>query len=289
MKLDGRKVRSAYAVFLSIFTVVVGGLFIMQTWRIYTSVAQSPFSAESIQKYFRQIAVPVWLWVAAVVGGGVLSYVFKEEKTRPKAYVDVRVSLRRVKTRLPMAGYSSEALKTQKQEENFRMYTAILCGVTAIILGAFALLILLNVHYVPWITRAFFAQHEGLVDRLFQTALFTLLALGALAAGSVLTERSYKRERQTYIDILAEAKKAPKGEETKESQPAKAQGGFSALLEKIACWKKSSSLKEEVVFVVRIGVAVVGVAFFVWGICNGGMADVFLKAINICTQCIGLG
>ena len=33
----------------------------------------------------------------------------------------------------------------------------------------------------------------------------------------------------------------------------------------------------------------VGVTFFIWGIVNGGMISVLEKAINICTQCIGLG
>ena len=40
---------------------------------------------------------------------------------------------------------------------------------------------------------------------------------------------------------------------------------------------------------VRIGLGVIGVAFVVLGIANGGMADVLAKAIEICTQCIGLG
>ena len=35
----------------------------------------------------------------------------------------------------------------------------------------------------------------------------------------------------------------------------------------------------------------IAVAFvlIIVGVCNGGMKDVLLKGINICTQCIGLG
>jgi hypothetical protein len=40
---------------------------------------------------------------------------------------------------------------------------------------------------------------------------------------------------------------------------------------------------------VRGVVAVLGIVFIIHGIFNGGMADVLKKAINICTQCIGLG
>ncbi|MBO4940102.1 MAG: thioredoxin [Clostridia bacterium] len=39
----------------------------------------------------------------------------------------------------------------------------------------------------------------------------------------------------------------------------------------------------------RIALAAVGVVLVVVGIFNGGMADVLEKAVQICTQCIGLG
>ncbi len=40
---------------------------------------------------------------------------------------------------------------------------------------------------------------------------------------------------------------------------------------------------------VRIALAVAGAALTVLGVLNGGMYDVLVKAINICTECIGLG
>ena len=39
----------------------------------------------------------------------------------------------------------------------------------------------------------------------------------------------------------------------------------------------------------RIAVLIVAIALIAVGIFNGGMRDVFVKAINICTECIGLG
>ena len=47
--------------------------------------------------------------------------------------------------------------------------------------------------------------------------------------------------------------------------------------------------KEKSIFVIRIVVAVAGLGLFVCGICFEGTAEVLTKAINICTQCIGLG
>ena len=47
--------------------------------------------------------------------------------------------------------------------------------------------------------------------------------------------------------------------------------------------------KEKSVLIMRIAVAAVGVTLLVVGIGFDGMQEVLTKAINICTQCIGLG
>jgi len=40
---------------------------------------------------------------------------------------------------------------------------------------------------------------------------------------------------------------------------------------------------------VRITILCLGVLFIILGVMNGGSRDVLVKAINICTECIGLG
>ncbi|MDE7380374.1 MAG: thioredoxin [Clostridia bacterium] len=40
---------------------------------------------------------------------------------------------------------------------------------------------------------------------------------------------------------------------------------------------------------IRIALGVIALALIIWGILNGSMREVFIKAINICTECIGLG
>lgn len=41
--------------------------------------------------------------------------------------------------------------------------------------------------------------------------------------------------------------------------------------------------------IARITVLCLGVLFIILGVMNGGARDVLVKAINICTECIGLG
>ena len=41
--------------------------------------------------------------------------------------------------------------------------------------------------------------------------------------------------------------------------------------------------------IVRISLLLTGLVLIVLGILNGGLRDVLIKAVNICTECIGLG
>jgi hypothetical protein len=52
---------------------------------------------------------------------------------------------------------------------------------------------------------------------------------------------------------------------------------------------ETSSKTPLYVWIIRGSVVAVAVAFVVVGIINGGMNDVFTKAVAICTECIGLG
>ena len=97
----GKKIRFIYGIFFTVLTLVVGALFIVQICSIYHSAPSSPYSVESISAHFNQIAIPVWLWVAALIANIVLSYVFEEGEETPKATVSVEVKLNRLKRRLP--------------------------------------------------------------------------------------------------------------------------------------------------------------------------------------------
>lgn len=82
---------------------------------------------------------------------------------------------------------------------------------------------------------------------------------------------------------LKEIKKEEKGKSSLEEKPKEKK--TKAVKEK----KPHPKWKNAGVWSLRIALLAVGVFFVVVGIQNGGMIDVFEKAKNICTQCIGLG
>ncbi len=67
--------------------------------------------------------------------------------------------------------------------------------------------------------------------------------------------------------------------ETEEKKPGK-------KIEKL-CVPDAAEAKK--INTARLVVLVIGVGFFAYGLATGGVADVLAKAVNICTECIGLG
>lgn len=314
VKEKGSTFRFIYGIFFSLLSVFVGVLFIKQTWSIYTSAPQSPYTVESISLHFHQIALPVWLWVAALAGNILLSLLFPEAEKRPKAYKDTALALQRVKQSLSLEG---EALKraeqTQSKHTNFRKAVYGVCGFLMFALAALCFCSLLGIAYVPILKKDFFTAHDNMVDKLVQCAVLSIFALAAGCIGTELNARSREKERKAYLEIKAGALKAEKqskwaawiqrfvnalcfgGKDVEKTLCEEAEKVLTAPVnatpiqavkkEKKECKKCKTTgvwLARTVIFVLAI------VCIFV-GVQNGGMKEMFLKAINICTQCIGLG
>ena len=314
-KEKGATLRFVYGIFFSLLSVFVGALFIKQVWSIYHSAPQSPYTVESISLHFNQIALPVWLWVAAVVGNILLSFLFPETEKRPKAYRDTALALSRVKDSLSLEGEALEKAQTEgKKQESFRKIVCVACAFIMLTLAVVCFCALVGVAYLPIIKKEFFAAHDGLVDKLVQCAVLSVLALAAGCVAAELNARSREKERKAYLQIKAEALK-PREEKSKwegfiqklvnllcfgdkKAEKALSQELENVVVKPVAPIQKKKVKKEKkeckkgktagvwlartVIFVLAIGLLVIGVQ-------NGGMKEMFLKAINICTQCIGLG
>lgn len=269
----GRRIRLIYGICLTVLTVAVGALFIGQVWSIFL-LGEKSFTVENISAHFAAIALPVWAWVAAVVLGGALSAVFPDQPQKPKAYVETQLLLSRLRRRVA----EDESLTEAKKQANFRIALGWVCvGLCAVATGV-CLAVLLDPTYTPRFNSEFFKGHDGAADRLVRIVPWIAAAFVAACLVSFALERSRKRE----IKLLKEA-----------VARKKAQNGSAAPVQKTVkqrfCDKFAVLRSPKVLLVARIGLCVVGIALFVVGIFDGGMADVFEKAKNICTQCIGLG
>ena len=94
---------------------------------------------------------------------------------------------------------------------------------------------------------------------LLHTVPWAALALGSVLAASCISGGCAKKE----LELLRSAPKKP--------------GGAAPAAKKRPLWP------------LRCGLCAAAVALLALGIMNGGLWDVLVKAINICTECIGLG
>lgn len=268
-----KNIKLIYKICLSVLSVLTGVLFIVQICSIYNSTPQNPYTVERISQHFNEIAFVFWIWIAAIVGGGVLFAVLKEPQAKPKAYLQSKTTLLKLKQRLPL----ENALPEAKKEGVLRHILYGVCLALCIASAAVSLSILLDKTYTPQFKGEFFSAHGGAADRLLSIMPWAIAAFLAAVAVCLLAERSRKKE----ISVLKAELIKNAGKKTEKRK-------VETISDKI--YKKLPFLKSEKWLLgVRIAVCAIGVAFVVWGISNGGMADVLAKAVEICTQCIGLG
>ena len=279
-KNERRKFWFVYGTLLSVLTLVVGVLFIVQVWAIFRSAPDDPFTTSIIKEKFSKIAVFVWMWVAAVVAGGVLSVCLPEEEVRPKAYTDVKKTLTRLK-KVWAADESDLEVLRKKRYVRYIVYGAV--GAICLAVIVLCSVWLFNTAYNPSHDSVFFTEHGAVADRLLKMLPWLMLGMVAWAAAVVFHTISLRKETAFVKSRIAASKGKPRAAITQPTEEKKFPCKWKCK------WKLSIKNPAKLVFWLRIGLCAVAVVLIVIGIANGGMIDVYEKAKNICTQCIGLG
>jgi len=321
-KERGAKLRSVYGVIFSLYSVFVGALFIMQIWSIYHSAPQSPYSVESISKHWEEIVLPVWVWLAALLGNILLAFAYPEKETRPKAYIDAIFMLSKVKKALPAESKRLAIEYGSKKQQTFRAIVCVVCTVLMGIAAVFSALILFDVVYSPLLKSEFFSSTNGVADRLVQCVALALAALTVGCIAAAVNQRSRAKEKTILLRAKLEIIKGiPTAEKKEESRFSPAVQAFTKTLllsdkqnankamergvrealepkkeavvsqepQPVEEKKPCKKCKTMGVWSLRAVIFVAAVLLIIVGVQNGGMKEVLLKAINICTQCIGLG
>lgn len=271
-------IRRIYGIVLSVMTAVAGILLIVQSQRIYhreLSGHEAPYSRAIVAEYLGQIAPVLYIWIALIVIGYVLWQVFPPEEKRLKATIYKTDVAKRMRAPLPTELVSDKLQKIDLINKIVRGVT-VLFGVIATVMVSICVFNRDN-YSQP---GKDFHPMEDFIAMLPQflpwVAVFFLLAV----ALSIYSEISAKKE----IEEIKRIRKENKGF-TPASIGSKEKKSFIQIPEKF----KTEKFKKGVTLGFRIGLPVVGVTLFIIGLFNGGVEEVFEKAINICTECIGLG
>lgn len=268
----------AYAVLIISLAITVGVLFIVSCVDIYNSQELSPFTTDAIESHFRAIAVPVIAFPCLVVVGFVLHFVFPLQKKEKRVENDKAYDT--LQKKVDLSKVSATTLSQIVRERYLRLGTTI--GSVAIWIVALVIILVFALNPQNYSKDA---VNDSVKDIALVVFVSALIAMGMSYASSISNKFSKKRE----LNLLKLCVK-----ENKEVM------GVAGSYYRIEILDKAFALYDQIkmfigqyeelsIWVIRGIIFVLAVVFIVLGSLNGGVADVFGKAIRICTECIGLG
>ena len=274
-----KTVRLCYGIALSLMTAVTGALFIWQTLDIYLSGGSRPFTREIVLERLNRIAPAFWIWVVMVAVGFIIWEVFAVSYKRAPLKDDC-YALRRLKKRVPQkVGESGLAsLKAVKRGELINLIVK-LCAAALCLAG-----VAYGIAYLATASNFPKTDVNGeMLNMVAHLAPCVFAALLILCGVTLYLSLSAKKQLPHVKQIIASAKA-----DEKNGVEAVYVTGNTAVADLYGRWKALSNHKYFILGV-RIAIAVFAVTFIILGIVNGNMRAILIKAINICTECIGLG
>lgn len=248
-----------YDIVFAVITIIVGCLFVWQVLDLYFSRRglTEIFTRQIVSERLKLLTVPVIIWAVTAVGGFVLHCFTVETKTNVK--IDGVYILNNLKKRMPSGekqGLEVEYAFVKKEERKIK-YIKLACALyiaAVVIYGIVYFLIPNNFTELGNATKEIIRMVKY---------VFPFVVIGFILCSIAAVYESVSAKKQ-----LVAVKKLIVNEKNK---------------------NEVVKSNEKILLVVRITLLVVGVGLIVTGIFNGSMHDVFVKAINICTECIGLG
>ena len=272
--MKAKNIRFYYGIFLSVFTGAVGISFVVQALRILAAGewAQGAFTREIVGKMLFPVSIPFLIWIAAIIAGFILSVIFPYT-SRKTVKVSERLTRNRLLKRLPEgSGAEYEAnLKRVHGEKKSRTIVFFACLAVCLACGIAAAVYLLNRSHFNGIKT-----NDAMFKMFINVAPWLVVAFGCCIGATLFEKYSLNREINALKALIADYKG---------NTVVAANVTENAVVAKI----KSVLSSKYTVWGVRGAVAVFGVTFVILGIFNEGVRDVLIKAINICTECIGLG
>ena len=214
-----------------------------------------PFSRESVAAAFGPIAIPVFLCLGLIAAGFLLELFLPADSRKPKANRQTAMVLHRMQARTDLNACGGElrtAILAQRSRRAKR------CRIRT------ALLVLCSAAFLCYgANPANF--HQTQINSSMARAMLVLIPCIAPCFGYALyAARANTAGMEQEISLLKQA-------------PAEAR-----IQPVLPCHDRR-------IRTVRITLLAVGAAFLIFGFCTGGTVDVLTKAINICTECVGLG
>lgn len=249
------RVRKPLRYLLSASIILAGICLMWACVSIYRSGDQ-PFSRESVAAAFKPISLPVYLCLGLTLLSFLAERLLPAQGEKQPPVRQLRMALGRMQDRTDLS-LCSEELRSQVMSlrGERKLYGRIGCTV-------------LTLSSILFLTYGMNGDnfHSTQINQSMIRAMLWLLPCTAVPFGFyVFTGRKNRASMAMELELL---KAAPK--ESRVTPP-----------------KHPSHRRRD--FLLRTGLLAVGLVILVYGFLAGGTADVLTKAVNICTECVGLG
>jgi len=248
-----KRIHLVFGWITALFLLIAGICLISGCVSIYR-MGDRPFSPEAVAVAFSGICVPVYICLGLILAGWLLQLccpVDKKKSNIPFYPMQLaRLSAKLELSKLPDEGAKSELLSLRKKRQTHTVITWVLLALCGGIFLSYGL------------NPANFHQTE--INRSMAMAMLLFFPCLAVPFGYGCFSSFYglklmKQEIALSRKLLREAPAEP------------------------------AVKKERKLLALRLTILAAALFLVVLGFCTGGTADVLTKAINICTECVGLG
>ncbi len=247
------------AITTTICIILLGLLFIIFCAHLYFTGGDQPYSRESVGKYLIVLAIPSAITAAVVVSGFVYAYLngIREDEKTPRTSWEILESLTK---RYDVSTFEEDVeidiIRERKSRKTFAIISYIFSAI------AFSVVCIYLIFFANFTVETLNAD---VVAALAVALPVSLIGIGIHVPRIYHAEDSAKKE----IDIIKSY--------IKETKPARIQE------------ENIVTNGIDYTTIAKYVILTASVVLLILGIFNGGVADVFAKAVKICTECIGLG
>ena len=260
-------ISKVYKISMAVFSVVFAaaviaclGHLVFTSSLVNSSVTDRVYSAEKVGFYLKWLSIPFAIYVAALLFG---AYFYTRYPQKVKDYVPPREfdTLRRL---IPISLSQVEDPKNRKLiKRNIAIRLVFMLS------SAILLLVCFGLSFIYLANSDFYVVDSNIISRNLNLFLSILPFALVIVVWGIATIYVIDITCRQDIEILRNEKLF------------KLKKHHHALL--------SPKAEKVTINVFRVGFGVLAITFIILGIFNKGVNDVFIKAINICTECIGLG
>ncbi len=257
---QNKLINKLFLIIVSIQTVLMGILFIVQILRIYYE-NNALFTREICVKYIVQILPVIILWIVLIV----VSFIWfnlKGESNKDIAKFTNLAKLKSLEYICPkhIDGTLDNEYQLLTKEQKKRKI-AVIINIVIVVLCS-----LMGFGYL--VQTKHFASDGDLTKQAIQMTIhlmpWVIISFISLIGCTLYEEYSAR----TSIDLIKTIIKA---------------NGKKVVI------TKENIKKQKMINITRFAIIILSIVLIIHGTYNGGASDVYQKAINICTECIGLG